>query len=63
MLNTPNIVTKVKVESTTFEIVAYRKLSESECTFAIKQYLRQNHLKEIPPNKKINIMTVIGSIE
>ena len=63
MLITPNIVTKVKIESTTFEIYAYRKLSESECHLSIQQYLRQSHLKAVPKNKKIKIITTIGSID
>lgn len=63
MLPTPNIVTKVKIESTTFEIYAYRKLSTSEYRFAIRQYLQQNRLSKVPKNKKIKIITIIGSIE
>lgn len=60
MLSTPNIVTKINFESTSFEIYAYRKLSQSECLFAVRHYLRQKHLTK---NKKIKIITIIGSIE
>ena len=63
MLSTPNIVTKVIIENTTFEIYAYRKLSKSECHFAIRHYLQQKHLKKVPKNKKIKIITIIGSIQ
>lgn len=63
MLSAPNIVTKIKTENTTFEIYAYRKLSKSECYFAIRQYLQQNRLKKIPNNKKIKIITIIGSVQ
>lgn len=63
MLSTPNIVTKINFESTSFEIYAYRKLSHSECLLAVRHYLRQKHLKKIPKNKKIKIITIIGSTE
>lgn len=63
MLPTPNIVTKVKIENTTFEIYAYRKLSKSECHLAIRQYLQQKRLTVVPKNQKIKIITIIGSIQ
>lgn len=63
MLSAPNIVTKINLESTSFEIYAYRKLSQSECLLAVRHYLRQKHLTKIPKNKKIKIITIIGSIE
>ena len=63
MLSTPNIVTKIKFESTIFEIYAYRKLSKSECLFAVRHYLQQKHLKKVPKNQKIKIITIIGSIQ
>lgn len=63
MISTPDIVTKIKIESTTFEIYAYRKLTESECVYAIRQYLKQKHLNSVPKNQKIKIMTIIGSIQ
>lgn len=63
MLSAPHVVTKAKFETTTFEIYAYRKLSKSECYLAIRQYLQQHHIKKIPLNKKIKIITIIGSIQ
>lgn len=63
MISAPNIVTKINLESTSFEIYAYRKLSQSECLLAVRHYLRQKHLKRIPKNKKIKIITTIGNIE
>ena len=63
MISAPNVVTKINLESTSFEIYAYRKLSQSECLLAVRHYLRQKHLKKLPKNKKIKIITIIGSIE
>lgn len=63
MLSAPDIVTKIILEDTVFEIYAYRKLSQSECLLAIRHYLQQKRLKRIPKNKKIKIITIIGSIE
>lgn len=63
MLNAPNIVTRIKVKNTLFEIYAYRKLSKSECIFAIKYYLQQKHLNKIPKKQKIKIITIIGSVD
>ncbi len=63
MLSAPNIITSLKLGSSTFEIYAYRKLSKSECLFAIRHYLQQKHLKKVPKNKQIKIITIIGSIQ
>lgn len=62
-MQTPNIITKVKIETTTFEIYAYRKLSKAECQFSIRYYLQQRHLKAVPKNKRIKIITTIGGID
>ena len=63
MLSAPNIITKVTLGSTTFEIYAYRKLSKSECRFSVRYYMQQKHLKHVPENKTIKIITTIGSIQ
>ncbi len=62
-LPTPNVVTVIKIGDFTLRAYAYRKLTESECKFALRQYLRKFKLKSIPKSGSGKIITIIGSIQ
>jgi len=44
----------------TFAVIAYRKLTKQEMTYAFQMWKRQQ--KSIPTNKSITIKSIIGSI-
>ncbi len=45
---------------TTFDIYAYRKVSESEAQFLVDEFLRTYGYQKIPSNKAIEIDSSIG---
>lgn len=59
----PNVVTKVRNESFTLSIFAYRKLTKAEIDLSITTYLRQNGNKTLPKEGKGKLITTIGAFD
>lgn len=58
----PNVVTTLRntERNFTFCVTAYRKLSETEMYSALKVWMRQNKLKHIPRDRKVNYIMTLG---
>jgi len=56
----PDVVTKVRIGKLRIYIYAYRKLSESECKAAIKAYMLQQKLKQLPKSGSLKIVSILG---
>lgn len=59
-MNTPAIKTTVKIGNCTFDIFAFKKLSESEAKHAIKQWMRQTKRKTLPSTGHFKIISILG---
>ena len=59
----PDVVTNCRLGNARFKIYAFRKLSKTECEFAVTQFMRGRRLRSIPRKGTFKIFTAIGSIE
>lgn len=61
-MSMPNVKTTICIGNFTLYAYAYRKLTESECKLAVRQYMKKAKLKSVPKNGSGTIVTIIGGI-
>lgn len=57
----PKVITKVKAGKTLIRIHSFRKLTYSECQYAIKRYMRDRKIKSLPQGKTIDIFALFDT--
>lgn len=57
----PPVKNTIKAGNFTFYIYAYRRLTKTECKFAISKYMTDSHMKKIPVSGSVKIITQFGS--
>jgi len=56
----PNVVTSLKYDEFTLEILAYRKPTKAEINLSVSIYLQQKRRKTFPKKGNVKLITTIG---
>lgn len=59
-METPNVVTEIHVGGFTLYAYAYRKLTKQECYLAVRRYMAQRKLRNLPASGSAKVVTSFG---
>lgn len=61
-INMPTIVTTLEYKKFKMHVVAYRRLSDAELKFQLRQLMRQKGWKKIPTSGEFKVFSVLGYV-